>query len=206
MYPNLKWIIVGGSPCQDLTFAGPSQGLLGLVGSQSRLFFVLLCTIRTMQILVGPQFTRYLVENAGSMKLVHCVVCCKLLGLPHEPLQRYIWELSKYTPYITRKRNFFRNFADIEPVKKFATSLIRNFAHCSITKGNIIPFAPGKKGKMAWSLVFPRPTKMLTSGMQSMTRPSAPLKQFGPRLRGTCQASRVTSCSWLKVTLLLCCS
>ena len=39
MYPNLKWFIVGGSPCQDLTFAGPSQGL---VGSQSRLFFVLL--------------------------------------------------------------------------------------------------------------------------------------------------------------------
>ena len=53
MYLNLKWFIVGGSPCQDLTFAGPSQGLLGLVGSQSRLFFVLLCTIRTMQVLVG---------------------------------------------------------------------------------------------------------------------------------------------------------
>ncbi len=45
MYPNLKWFIVGGSPCQDLTFAGPSQALLGLVGSQSRLFFALLCTI-----------------------------------------------------------------------------------------------------------------------------------------------------------------
>ena len=55
MYPNLKWFIIGGSPCQDLTFAGPSQGLLGLVGSQSRRFFVLLCTIRTMQVLVGTR-------------------------------------------------------------------------------------------------------------------------------------------------------
>ena len=34
--PNAKWIIVGGSPCQDLTFAGPHR--VGLVGKSSRLF------------------------------------------------------------------------------------------------------------------------------------------------------------------------
>ena len=28
-YPGLKWIITGGSPCQDVTFAGPYKGLLG---------------------------------------------------------------------------------------------------------------------------------------------------------------------------------
>ncbi len=61
MYPNLKWFIIGGSPCQDLTYAGPSQGLLGLVGAQSRLFFVLLCTIRTMQVLVGTSCVHFLV-------------------------------------------------------------------------------------------------------------------------------------------------
>ena len=88
MYPNLKWFVVGGSPCQDLTFAGPSQGLLGLVGSQSRLFFVLLCVIRAMQVLVGPNFVRFLVENAGSMKPVHFVAFCKLLGLPHNPMNQ----------------------------------------------------------------------------------------------------------------------
>ena len=37
--PNAKWIIVGGSPCQDLTFAVAFKGLLGLVGKNSRLFF-----------------------------------------------------------------------------------------------------------------------------------------------------------------------
>ena len=110
MYPNLKWFTIGGSPCQDLTFAGPSQELLGLVGSQRRLFFVFLCTIRTMQVLVGTRSIRYLVENAGSMKPVHYVACCKLLGLPHEPLGRHIWELAQFTPYISRKRIFPKFF------------------------------------------------------------------------------------------------
>ena len=32
--PKAKWIIVGGSPCQDLTFAGTFKGLLGLVGKK----------------------------------------------------------------------------------------------------------------------------------------------------------------------------
>ena len=53
--PNAKWIIVGGSPCQDLTFAGAFRGLLGLVGKNSRLFFTLLGIIRAMQDLVTKQ-------------------------------------------------------------------------------------------------------------------------------------------------------
>ena len=36
--PNAKWIIVGGSPCQDLTFAGTFKGLLGLVGQKQSFF------------------------------------------------------------------------------------------------------------------------------------------------------------------------
>ena len=142
MHPNLKWFIVGGSPCQDLTFAGPSQGLLGLVGSESRLFFVLLCTIRTMQVLVGAAAVRFLVENAGSMKPVHYVAFCRLLGLPHDPPDQYIWDLATYTPFISRKRNFFRNFPDVEPVQ----SIPNFFGQCSgpllDQKGHIIAFAP----------------------------------------------------------------
>ncbi len=141
-YPNLKWFIIGGSPCQDLTFAGPSQGLLGVVGSQSRLFFVLLCTIRTMQVLVGPKSIRYLVENAGSMKLVHYVACCKLLGLPYEPHQKYIWELAHSTPYIARRHNFFRNFVDSEPVQEIRNFFDQDFGPLINHKGKIIPFAP----------------------------------------------------------------
>ena len=36
-FPGLKWFIIGGSPCQDLTYAGYLHGLLGLVGARSRL-------------------------------------------------------------------------------------------------------------------------------------------------------------------------
>ena len=37
-FPGLIWFIIGGSPCQDLTYAGYLHGLLGLVGARSRLF------------------------------------------------------------------------------------------------------------------------------------------------------------------------
>ena len=142
MYPNLKWFIVGGSPCQDLTFAGPSQGLLGLVGSQSRLFFFLLCVIRSMQVLVGPDLVRFLVENAGSMKPVHVVAFCKLLGLPHTLRNQYIWDLAKFTPLISRKRNFFRNFRDVEPVRDIPNFFDQDSGPLIDLKGHIIAFAP----------------------------------------------------------------
>ena len=44
LFPGLRWFIIGGSPCQDLTYAGYLHGLLGLVGARSRLFFLLLLT------------------------------------------------------------------------------------------------------------------------------------------------------------------
>ncbi len=56
--PEAKWIVVGGSPCQDLTFAGSFKGLLGLVGKNSRLFFTLLGTIRATQDLVKEHNVR----------------------------------------------------------------------------------------------------------------------------------------------------
>ena len=142
MHPNLKWFIVGGSPCQDLTYAGPSQGLLGLVGSQSRLFFVFLCTIRTMQVLAGTAAVRFLVENAGSMKPVHYVAFCRLLGLPHDPPDRYIWDHAKHTPFISRKRNFFRNFLDFEPVSDIPNFFDQGCGPLLGHKGQVVVFAP----------------------------------------------------------------
>ena len=32
-FPGLKWFIIGGSPCQDLTYAGYLHSLLGLESS-----------------------------------------------------------------------------------------------------------------------------------------------------------------------------
>ena len=79
-------------------YAGYLHGLLGLV-ARSRLFFLLLLTIRTIQILVGISSVRFLVENAGSM---HFVAFCKLLGLPFkEPFDQYAWDLPS-TPASSR--------------------------------------------------------------------------------------------------------
>ena len=52
--PTAKWFIIGGSPCQDLTYAGPFHGLLGLSGPHSILFFSLQRAICLMQQLAGP--------------------------------------------------------------------------------------------------------------------------------------------------------
>ena len=142
-FPGLKWLIIGGSPCQDLTCAGYLHGLLGLVGARSRLFFLLLLTIRTIQILVGISSVRFLVENAGSMKDVHFVAFCKLLGLPFkEPFDQYAWDLAKYTCFITRKRNFFRNMTDDEPIVNIDSWHSEDSGPLLSISGKTVAFAP----------------------------------------------------------------
>ena len=116
--PNAKWIIVGGSPCQDLTFAGAFKGQLGLVGKNSRLFFTLLGTIRAMQELVKVQNVRFLVENAGSMVDLHYQAFCQLLGLSPEPKSRYLWDPADHGFGITRKRIFFRGHDDCQEISE----------------------------------------------------------------------------------------
>ena len=118
------------------------HGLIGLVGSRSRLFFLLLLTIRTMQVLVGCQSVRYLVENAGSMKDVHFVAFCRLLNIPYDPLDRYIWDLVRYTPFVTRKRNFFWNTVDYEPIDNLQSWTRDDVGPLLSPGGGVIPFAP----------------------------------------------------------------
>ena len=143
LFPGLRWFIVGGSPCQDLTYARYLHGLLGLVGARSRLFFLLLLTIRTIQILVGCSSVRFLVENAGSMKDIHFVAFCKLLGLPYaEPFDQYTWDLAKFTCFITRKRNFFRNIVDFEPVIDLRSWHSEDSGPLLTIGGKTIAFAP----------------------------------------------------------------
>ena len=142
MFPDCKWIIVGGSPCQDLTFAGPLRGVLGLIGPSSRLFFVLLCVISAMQRLVGPAAVRYLVENAASMLQIHLDAFCRLLGLPLDQHGRYIWDPCDFGFQIARRRNFFRNFDDTEAIKPPMLVFGQDFGPLVDQSGNNISFAP----------------------------------------------------------------
>ena len=48
MFPDCKWIIVGGSPCQDLTLAGTMKGALGLTGTvKSPFLHTTLCNLHS---------------------------------------------------------------------------------------------------------------------------------------------------------------
>ena len=67
MHPEIKWLLIAGSPCQDLTFAGYLNGLLGLTGKRSMLFFVVYVVLCHLQMLFGHDAVRFLTENAGSM-------------------------------------------------------------------------------------------------------------------------------------------
>ena len=142
MFPDCKWIIVGGSPCQDLTFAGPWRGLLGLIGPSSRLLFVLLCVISAMQRLVGPAAVRYLVENAASMLQIHLDAFCQLLRIPVDYHGRYVWDPCDFGFEVTRRRNYFRNFDDIEEIG-IPTRVFESEVGPLIDQaGKCIPFAP----------------------------------------------------------------
>lgn len=70
MYPDLKWVLIAGSPCQDLTFAGYLNGLLGLTGKRSMLFFTVYIVLCHLQCLFGFLQVRFLTENAGTMQPV----------------------------------------------------------------------------------------------------------------------------------------
>ena len=142
MFPGCKWIIVGGSPCQDLTFAGPLRGALGLVGPSSRLFFVLLCVIYTMQGLVGTEAVRYLVENAASMLQIHLDAFCRLLSLHGDPQSSYVWDPWDLVFQITGKRNYFRNFDDTEEIVSPLQVFDHKYGPLVDLGGNCVPFAP----------------------------------------------------------------
>jgi hypothetical protein len=128
MYPHIKWILIAGSPCQDLTYAGYLNGLLGLTGRRSMLFFVVYVVLCHLQELFGFDAVRFLTENAGSMQIVQCnrksnarqsleqsehfqmfLYCLGLLN--KQPVKQWIWDTSSFYG-IRRKRVFLRSHLD----------------------------------------------------------------------------------------------
>ena len=78
----------------------PYKGLLGLAGPCSRLFFVFLCIIFTVQQLCGPQAVRFLAENAASMLEMHYRAFCKLLNILWRPLHAaLVFHMKKMAPF-----------------------------------------------------------------------------------------------------------
>ena len=158
MHPELKWIVIAGSPCQDLTYAGFLNGLLGLTGQRSMLFFVVYIVILHLQKLYGIGSVRYLTENAGSMQPVHpdnlrrnanCLEYSEhfqlflyCLGLPrNQPVKQWIWDTSRYYG-IQRKRIFLRSHLDTDIPLTNILSTESDWGQLVMLNGEELPLAP----------------------------------------------------------------
>ena len=158
MHPELKWIVIAGSPCQDLTYAGFLNGLLGLTGQRSMLFFVVYIVILHLQKLYGIRSVRYLTENAGSMQPVHpdnmkrnanCLehsehfqLFLYCLGLPsNQPVKQWIWDTSRYYG-IQRKRIFLRSHLDTDIPPTIILNTEKEWGQLVMINGDELPLAP----------------------------------------------------------------
>ena len=109
--PECKWIFISGSPCQDLTIAGPTQGVVGICGKQSSLFFYVHLAIWFIQMKYSAGYVRFLAENAGSMQHFHKSAIKEILGLEKVSDTALKWDTSLHFG-IRRERYFFRNYDD----------------------------------------------------------------------------------------------
>ena len=158
LHPTIKWIVVAGSPCQDLTYAGYLNGLLGLTGQRSMLFFVVYLVILHLQKLFGTESIRYLTENAGSMQIVqtdrkhkamqrleqseHFQMFLYCLGLPSkQPTNRWVWDTSPYYG-IQRRRVFLRSHMDTEELAMVPLAFFDEWGPLVTLKGEDLPLAP----------------------------------------------------------------
>lgn len=176
-----------------------------------------------MQVLVGCSSVRFLVENAGSMKDVHFVAFCKLLGLPYEqPFDQYTWDLAKFTCFITGKRNFFHNAVDVEPIVDLRSWHLEDCGPLLTISGKTIAFAPLLRTRKmlgygvchsSWTLYQPQALVWDYSfwgskdAFRTGHRPSLPWENFVPppflddwrAFLGTLQRSSCTSANFDKI-------
>ena len=197
MFPDCKWIIVGGSPCQDLTFAGPWRGLLGLIGPGSRLFFVLLCVISSMQRLVGPTAVRYLVENAASMLQIHLDAFCQLLRIPVDYHGRSAF------PGAMRFGQLLVACQSAHPSRK-APLILQEYILISHQNGNQTqcrPVASGKDHTARITAVGGYPSFFLRIGTTDETPSNNEMIPYLPLLTALAGVTPLTSVWLLKVLL-----
>ena len=141
--PQCRWIVVAGSPCQDLTSAGPFQGLLGLTGPCSSMFYYVHSILWILQMNYPTELIRFLLENAGTMLEIHRQAILKALGLnPQLPPDHFRVD-PKFSHGIRRNRFFFRNYPDKDTVPSTAGLSLGDQEGPLLNQGGeAIPFGP----------------------------------------------------------------
>ena len=79
--PEGMLLIIGGSPCQQITPMGASEGRLGVCGVDSNNFFVFPLVARAVTCLRPDLHVHVLVENSGSARTEHKHAMLESLGL-----------------------------------------------------------------------------------------------------------------------------
>ena len=74
-------LIIGGSPCRDLTCCGPFAGLAGVCGTDSYFFYAVPAVTWAAQQARPDLEVHTLVENAGSTRAEHRRTMEAALGL-----------------------------------------------------------------------------------------------------------------------------
>ena len=141
--PQCRWIVIAGSPCQDLTLAGPFGGLLGLTGPCSSLFYYVHIILWFLQMNYPIELIRFLLENAGTMLDIHRKAILRAHGLNVEINPDHLRFDPKHTHGIKRNRFFFRNYQDCSSVAKNAVLASADESGPLIDCGGYpIPFGP----------------------------------------------------------------
>ena len=138
-----RWIVIAGSPCQDLTLAGPFKGLLGLTGQSSSLFYYVHVILWLLQTNYPTELIRFLLENAGTMLEIHRKAILRALGLNPDANPDYFRVDPKHTHGIKRNRFYFRNYTDRDQVPKSAVLNYNDYEGPLLDQsGAPIPFGP----------------------------------------------------------------
>ena len=85
---------------------------------------------------------RFLAENAASMLEMHYKAFCRLLNIDVMPPDKYLWNPSDKGYQITRRRNFFRNFDDVEGLPSPTLIFGDQFGPLLRQNEEVIPLAP----------------------------------------------------------------
>ena len=102
-------LIFAGSPCQQLTRAGFFQGWQGLCGPESVHFFIIPCLVWAIHRHRPDLVVQVVVENAASMRDIHCSAILALLGDLDARTHRLTLDTIQWA-HTPRERHFFGTF------------------------------------------------------------------------------------------------
>ena len=113
--PDIPYILVAGTPCQELTTIGRQRGTLGLAGPRSIYFYTFHLTLHCLQQALPPHHALYVLENAASMQAEYRQAIQLALGNPSRYPQLRTRGSVQHTPAHRRRYYFTNSLHTAEP-------------------------------------------------------------------------------------------